>query len=280
MAYQITKQMYRDEWVETFQRSMTYLKDTTTKETMVEGRSAVFSVQGVRPKMTTRGVNGQIPAQMRTDRQVTITLKERHALEVRTGFDIFTASANLREGMQNSGAKAAYREIDDEIIAAAAEGTNEYDSGTKITTPISYGHVVDFLRVLRENEVAKDDMITCLWTPHAWAALLKIEQATSFDYLPERPLMEGKGDAFNWLGARHIQHTGLPGVGTANSKCILYAKAAIGYCIANDKIRTDIGLDGQNDASYARHTIYHGAEVLQQAGILVVNYDDTSSLTS
>lgn len=276
MAYMITKQQYRDEWIVAFQRGETYLKDCVTKETMISGLTANFALQGAAGRMTERGTNGLIPSRNRTDSQPTITLKEKHSKETRTGFDVFTAPANVREAMQNAGALTAAREIDYTIIDVLATATNVYASGTAQT--MTYGKTVDALSELFELDVMSGHEITCLWTPKSWARLLTFQEFKSADYIDAKPLVGLAADRPKvWLGAKHIMHTGLPGMGTGTASNFIFAKPAVGHAIANGNIQVDVGYNGEDDYSYSRHTIFDGAVLLQQAGVIKVVTDDTAA---
>lgn len=278
MAYTITKDQYRDEWVVAFQRGETYLKDCVTREVMISGLNAKFALQGAAGRMTTRGTNGLIPSRTRSDSQPTITLQEKHSKETQTGFNVFTAPANLREAMQNAGALTAAREIDYTILDALATATNVYKSGTAITP--TYGLLVDELSSLWQNDVMPGAEITCLWTPKVWARLLTFTQFASADYVDEKPLVGmTQGRPRIWLGAKHILHTGLPGKGTATASNYIFAKPAVGHAIATGETQVDAGYNGEDDYSYSRHTIYDGATILQQAGVLKVVSDDTAAFT-
>ena len=278
MSYQITQVQYRDEWVVAFQRGATYLKDCTTTEMMVRGNSAIFPIQGAAPRMVERGVNGLIPSRERTDTQVTVNLREKHTLENQTSFNIFTAHSDLREAMQNAGALTAAREVDNEIIEnALTTATNQFNGGTAIT--LTFGNVVDILSELRENNVYGGDEICCVWTPKAWARIQTFDRATSFDYVDRKPLMGNQDLPFRWLGATHMVHTGTPNIGTATAECYAFAKPAVGHAINEGEIRTAIGYDEEQDYSFARHTIFHGASTLQQSGILKIIHDDTAAIS-
>jgi hypothetical protein len=278
MPYVITKQQYRDEWVVAFQRGETYLKDCTTRELMLNGLTANFSVQGAADRMTERGTNGLIPSRNRTDSNVPVTLKEKHSKETRTGFDVFTAPANLREAMQNASAKTAAREIDFTIIDALTSATTSYASGAAQT--LTYGKTVDALTELFESDVMAGDEITCLWTPKAWARLLTFQEFKSADYIDEKPLVGLALDRPKiWLGAKHIMHNGLPGKGTATASNFIFAKAAVGHAISNDMVQVAAGYNDEDDYSYDRATIYDGAAILQQAGVIKVVTDDTAAFS-
>lgn len=278
MAYQITKDQYRDEWIVSFQRGETYLKDCVTKEVMISGLKANFALQGAAGRMTERGVNGLIPSRNRTDTQPSITLKEKHSKETQTGFNVFTAPANLREAMQNAGAMTAAREIDYTIIDTLATATNQYNGGSAIT--LTYGKTVDALTELFEQDVMTGHEITCLWTPKAWGRLLTFTEFKSADYIDAKPLVGLALDRPKiWLGAKHIMHNGLPGKGTATASNFIFAKPAVGHAIATGEIQVASGYDDEDDYSYSRHTIFDGGTVLQQAGIIELITDDTAAFS-
>lgn len=277
MAYAITKTQYRDEWVVAFQRGETYLKDCVTKELMISGLTASFALQGAAGRMTKRGTNGLIPSRNRGDSQPTITLEEKHTKETRPNFDVFTAPANLREAMQNASSLTASREIDFTIIDALATATNAYASGAAQT--LTYGKTVDALTELFELDVMVGNEITCLWTPKAWARLLTFQEFKSADYIDAKPLVGLALDRPKvWLGAKHIMHNGLPGKGTATASNFIFAKPAVGHAIAGD-VKVDAGYNGEDDYSYDRATIYDGATILQQAGVIKVVTDDTAAFS-
>lgn len=278
MAYMITQDQYREEWIVAFQRGQTYLKDRVTREVVLSGLNAKFALQGAAGRMSERGVNGLIPSRNRTDTQPSITLKEKHSKETQTSFNVFTAPANLREAMQNAGALAAAREIDYTIIDALATATNSYASGTAQTQ--TFGKTVDEISSLWNNDVMAGQEITCLWTPKAWARLLTFNQFVSADYVDTKLLAGLALDRPKmWLGAMHIMHTGLPGKGTATASNFIFAKSAVGHAIAQGEIQVAAGYNDEDDYSFSRHTIYDGATILQQAGVLKVVTDDTVAFT-
>jgi len=278
MAYQITREQYRDEWIVAFQRGETALRHVTTPEMIIQGNQAVFPIQGASNGATSRGVNGLIPSDNPTDTQVTIPLEERHRKETQTGFNIFTAHGNLREAMQNRGALALAREVDDKIIADALQSaTNEYNGGAAIT--VTYNHIQTIMAELLENNVFAMDQLCFVWTPMAWARLLTFSEWTSSDYVQDKFLLGGATQQPRmWNGAMHMVHTGLPNIGLATAESFVFAKSSVGYCMNTGGIDVAIGYDEEDDYSFARHTIFHGSEVLQQAGIIKIVHDDTAAI--
>lgn len=269
--------LYREEYVSAFEQRQSYLRDSVTTESMVKGSSAIFLVTGKADTMKERGVDGLIPAANESDTQITISLKEMHHRATQTGWDIFTGQSDRRRILQERGMKAANKEIDDVILSALDATTTTYNSGSAIT--LSYGKLVDIISDLYEAEVDVDGMVTCVWSPKTYARILTFAQATSVDYINQKPLLEGYQAPFRFLGAMHIMHPRVPGVGTSAAKNFVYHKAAIGHAIDNAGIKTDIGFNGEHDYSYARHTVFHGAKVLQNSGIIEVTTDDTASWT-
>ena len=277
MAYQITGQQYRDEWIHSFQRGETYLKDTVTKEMVTEGSSAaIFAIAGTSSGMTSRGANGLIPTRNATDRQVTLTLKERHTLENQTKFNVFTSQAGkLREVMQHRSRMDAVREIDDEIILALDTATNQWNSGTAVNP--TFGVVNDIISDLWENNAG--DGVCCVWTPKTWAKIRTFDQFTSADYVDAKPLMGEAMRPVYWNNATHFVHTGLPGMGTATAKNFAFAKAAVGHAIANGETDVDADYNREHAYSWDRATIYHVAAILQQEGVIEITTNDTVALT-
>jgi hypothetical protein len=268
--------LYRDEYVAAFEQRQSYLRDAVTTETMVKGNSAIFLVTGKADTMKERGVDGLIPAANETDTQVTITLKEMHHRATQTGWDIFTGQSDRRRILQERGMKAANKEIDDTILTALDATTTTYNSGSAVT--LTYGRLVDILSELYESEVDNDGQITCVWSPKQYARILTFAQATSIDYVNQKPLVDGP-QPFRFLGAMHIMHPRVPGAGGATAKGFVFHKAAIGHAIDNAGIKTEIGFNGEHDYSFARHTIFHGAKVLQNSGIIEIVNDDTAAIT-
>ncbi len=277
MSYQITQEQYRREWVVAFQRGETYLKDAVTKETMINGLTANFAVQGKADRMTQRGANGLIPSRNRTDTQPKATLVEKHSKETQTGFNVFTASADVREAMQNAGALTASREIDYTIIETLDTTTNDYAGSAAALT---YGKVVDFLATLRQADVTSAQGLCCLWTPKAWARLLTFPEFTNADYVQTKKLDGLAAEApVMWLGAMHIHHTGLTGMGTNDASCYGFAKPSVGHAIASGDIQVAAGYNDEDDYSYSRHTVFDGATILQSSGVLRFKHDDSAAFS-
>jgi len=276
MAYEVTAAQYRDEWIESFQRGETYLKECVTREVINEGHSsAVFAVGGVSSGMTSRGANGLIPTRNVTDSQITFTLKERHSLENRTDFDVFTSqSGGLRKRMQQQSRKDSVIEIDDEIVSALDTATTQWNAGGAISPTL--GVVTDIMSDLWENNA--DAGLCFLWTPKSWAKVKQLATFNSIDYVDKKPLMGDAVAPVMWNGATHIMHNGLPESGTATARNYAFSKAAIGHCLAGGEADVSSGFNDEHKYSWDRATIYHVAGILQQPGVIRITTDDTAAI--
>jgi hypothetical protein len=266
-----TQVQYRQEYVNSFERRQSYLRDHVTTEAVIKGDSAKFLVVGTAAGMTTRGANGLIPSANRTDTQPTVTLRERHYLAQETSFDIFTGQSDRRRIMQEQGMVSANQEMDDQILTSLATASNTSSQSGALT----FAKVVKSLAELWEGNVPNDGQLCCLWTPMAWAALLGMAEFSNSDYIDGRPLANGP-EMRRWLNATHIMHTALPGIGTNSATCYIFHKTAVGHAIAKDQIMTNIGYNGEHDYSWARHSIFHGSTLLLDAGVLKYTHDDTA----
>lgn len=274
----ITQAMYRDMFVTGFEQSRSILRPTVTTEAMVKGISATFLVTGTNSSgMVERGVDGMIPARTRTDSQVTVTLKELHDRQTETSFNIFTGQSDRVRIMQESGMRTAEKQIDADILTALDSATNTWNSGSAVVP--TKGILVDIISDLYENEVDENEPISAVWTPKAFARLQTIAEITSADYVNDKRYAGMTWRPFRWAGAMHYMSNRLPGKGTSTAKCFVYAKSAIGHAIDTAGIQTDIGYNGEHDYSYARHTLFHAAKILQNSGIVEVTYNDTTAFS-
>lgn len=266
--------IYKQEFVAAFEQRQSYLRDSVSSEALVNGESATFLLVGKADTMRQRGVDGRIPNANEIDTQVKIALKEMHHKAQVTSWDIFTAHGDRRRLLQERGMVAANKEMDSTIITALSAATAVYPTVLNAAST-SIGKLVDIVSELYEQEVENDGMITFLWTPKAFARLQTLPQLTSVDYVDEKPLVSGQRP-FRYLGARHMIHNMLPGMGTATATCFAFHKNAIGHCVDSAGIKTEIGYNGEEDYSYARHSLFHGAGILRQEGIIKFTHDDTS----
>lgn len=279
MADTAFQTQYRQEFIAGFEQKQSLLRDTCTTDAVIKGNTAVFLVadSGLATAVT-RGVNGMIPARADNLNQNSLTLLEWHDLVRKTGFNIFASQGNQRQIMQDTTMGVVNRKIDEAIINELNTATN--DTGTAATGSVhlfQYGRVI-----LTNNSVPWDSNITLLSTP---ALLAYLEQAPEFanaqyvdirPYAGENPSWRDKPMAYRWRNCLIIEHPNLPGKATSAEKCFLYHKSAIGHAANTMALDTPVGYDEEQDYSWARASIFMGAKLLQNSGVVVLNHDGSA----
>lgn len=270
---------YRQEFIAGFEQKQSLLRDTTTTEAVIKGNTAVFLVaDSGGATAVTRGANGMIPARADNLTQNSAVLLEWHDLARKTGFNIFASQGNQRQIMQDTTMGTMNRKIDDQIITELNTATN--DTGAAVTGSVSlfqYGRVI-----LGNNSVPWDSNITLLATPALTAYLEQAPEFANAQYIDLRPYAgqdpswRDKPMAYKWRNCVIIEHPNLPGKATSAEKCFLYHKSAIGHAANTGEMSTTTGYDDEQDYSFARASIFMGAKLLQNSGVVVINHDGSA----
>ena len=251
------------------------------KEAVIKGQQAVFLVAGSGgAQAVTRGLNGRIPARSDNNVQNTVTLQEWHDLVRKTGFNVFASQGNQRAIMQMTTMAVINRQIDALIIAQLNTGTVAIGAtGTLPNVSLFQNGRVK----LSNAAVPWDSNITFLCQP---SFLAYLEQATEFanamyvDIKPyekdENPSWRDKPMAYRWRNALVIEHPNLPGKGTSSEKSFLYHKIAAGMAIDTGGIESPVGYDQEQSYSWARCSMFMGALLLQNTGVVVVTHDGSA----
>ena len=273
MADTAFQTQYRDELIAGFERGQSSLRQTCTTEGVVKGNQIVFDVvDSGGATAVTRGVNGLIPARTDNNTQLTCTLTEWHDLVKKTNFNIFASQGDQRGVMQDTSLKVINRKVDDQIIAELNTATQF--AGVAAAT-LSLSKAMHAVSVVLSNNVPLDDNVNGLLTPAAFAYLMQVNEVTSKDFVNDSKMVNAPR-MFMWAGIRWMVYTAQPGAGTNAETLFVYHKAAIGHAVDTAGIQTDIGRNGEHDYSYARHSIYHGSKILQNAGILKFLHNDAA----
>lgn len=275
MATSVPVVHYRNEFVAGFEARQSTFRDTVTTEAMVNGTSATFLVVNTGREATTRGPNGLIPAGVDNQSQVTCNLTELHDLVQRTKFNIFTDQGDQRRIMQMGGMSVINRAIDNDIVTALSAASVTAGSAAVITKAI----VNKAITKLGNAKVPQSDRYGAI-TPAAWSYLSDITSFASRDYVDSRPVVEGMpspGKLINWMGVNwFVPDIDLPGQGTSSATMFLFHKSAIGHAV--DKGSIDVAGGYQEEQSYywARHSVFHGAKLLLNAGVVKILHDDSA----
>ena len=277
-AFQI---QYRQEFIQAFEQHQSLLRDTVTTEAVIKGQQAVFLVAGSgAASAVTRGINGLIPARADVNTQNTCTLQEWHDKVRKTGFNVFASQGNQRAIMQMTTMAVINRKIDELIINQLNTGSVTIGSSTAIPSVSLFqnGRVK-----LANAAVPWDSNVTLLCQP---SFLAYLEQATEFanaQYVDARPYAatdnaswKDKPMAYRWRNCLIVEHPNLPGKGTTSEKSFMYHKTAAGHAMDTSGLQTPVGYNQEDDFSYARASVFMGALLLQNTGVVVLTADGSA----
>lgn len=272
MADTAFQTQYRQEFIAGFEQRQSLLRKAVTTEADIKGNTAVFLVaDSGSATAVTRGVNGLIPARADSLTQNSCTLAEWHDLVRKTGFNIFASQGNQRLIMQMTTMGVLNKKADADILAALEAGTQ--DTGTATTASLDL--VMYGLAILGNNSVPLDGNVSAVISPAFHAYLMQTKEFGSVDYISNKPF-DGNPMAYRWAGVNFIVHPNITGKATAAEKCILFHKDAIGHACDTLGIKTPVGVDEEQDYSWARASAYMGSKLLQNGGVVILNHDGSA----
>lgn len=271
---------YRDEFIHGFEQQQSLLRETVTTEAVIKGNQAVFLVaDSGSAEAVTRGNNGLIPARSDNQTQNTATLTEEHDLVRKTGFNIFASQGNQRRIMQETTMAVINRRIDAQITTILDSGTVTDGSATTLPSIDLYQSA----KVKLGNaSVPWDSNITLLCQPAFLAYLEQAPEFASADYVNMRayagddPSWRDAPMAWKWNNSLIIAHPNLLGNGTSSEKNYLYHKSAIGHAADTSGMQILADYDREQDYSWSRCTMYMGAVLLQNSGVVVITTDGSA----
>ncbi len=271
---------YRQEFIAGFEQHQSLLRDTVTTEAVIKGNTARFLVADSGGAETqTRGVNGLITARSDNLATPSATLTEEHDLVRKTGFNVFASQGNQRQIMQETTMAVVNRKIDNQITTILTTGTVTIGSSTTLPSVDLFQNA----RVKLSNaSVPWDSNITLLCQPSFLAYLEQAPEFSSADYVNLRafagddPSWRDQPMAYRWRNALIIEHPNLVGKGTSSEENYLYHKSAIGHAADTSGMQSPVGYDEEQDYSYARCTMYMGAVLLQNAGVVTITADGSA----
>ena len=273
MANSAFMTMYRSEQIAAFEKKQSLLSLTTTTENMTQGNSCVFLVAGSGgATASTRGLNGKIPGNPLDLNQYTCTLEEKHAKFEMTGFNIFSSQGNLRKAMQDGSVAVINRERDNLIRNALSGATVTVAAATASLTWVSKAKTK-----IRNAKVGADVPLYGVITPAVYEYFMALKEFNSADYVNDKRF-EGfsKDQAFAWNGVNWIVDPELTGVGTASATCFMYAQTAIGSAANSGTMTIEMDYDKEDDYSWSRASVFMGAKLLQNSGVVKMLHDDSA----
>ena len=278
MSVEAAMIQYKKDFVPAFEQKMSLLKLTTTKETVMSGNQATFLVSGNGSDVAvTRGTNGQIPYGNPTNSQLTATLVEKHAPYELTGFNVFASQGDQIKVMRNESIAVINRDIDLTLLAELANATQDYGTGTA-----TLATVLGAQSILGNNdvEVEDEDNMFAVISPAFRAYLMQTTEVSSGDYVEMKPFGGPARKMFRWSGVNWIVSSRLTGIGTSSELCYMFHRNAIGYAVNLGEEKIEADYDKKQDVSWSRATVYHGAKILQNNGIVKITHDGSAFVAS
>ena len=274
MADSAFQEMFRQEFVQGFEKRQSLARRTVITETEINGNEATFLVaDSGGATAVTRGINGDIPTRPDNLNQFTATLKEWHDVPERTNFNLYASQGDGRRIMQETSMAVINRKVDNDIHTALGTATNTWGAAAAATLL----RVTTAKTKLANAFATEDDDVFALITPAYHGYLMGLNEFTSADFINLKPFENvSKSRAFNWYGVNWIVDAGLPGVGTASASCFMYNKKAMGHACNAESINTFVGYDEKNDKSWARCSTYMGSKLLQNSGVIKMPHDDSA----
>tara|TARA_R110000868_G_scaffold411755_1_gene708900 strand:- start:18725 stop:19672 length:948 start_codon:yes stop_codon:yes gene_type:complete len=272
--------MYRQEFIAGFEQHVSLIRDTVTTDGVQNGNTYVFLVvDSGGNEAVNRGTNGLIPARADNNTQNSCVLTEWHDLVRKTGFNVFASQGNQRQIMQMTSMAVLNRKIDNQIITELNTGTVTIGAtGTIPGISLFQNGVVK----LQNAGVPWDSNITLLCNPSFLAYLEQAPEFASADYVDVRPY---KGESASWrdkpMGYRWrntliMTHPNLPGKATTAEKNFMYHKSAIAHAANSDGLKTPVGYNEEQDYSWARASMFMGAKLLQNSGVVIITSDGSA----
>jgi hypothetical protein len=283
MAGAAPQVQYKQEFIAGFIQRQSLLRDVVTHESVIKGNQATFLVASSSGTAVTRGVNGLIPTRDNSNTQVTATLAEKHDLIEMTGFNIFQSQSDQRAIMQMNTMSVINRDIDNVILAELANAT--LDTGAATTASLTM--VSKAKAQLQNNGVPFDGQIYACVSAAFMEYLMQIPSFASADYVNVKPFVNFPGlnasnekamgqGWYEWNGVKWIVSSLISGAGTSAEECFMFHRNAIGHAVDRGGIDSAIGYEDKQQISWARASVFHGAKILQNTGIVNMNHDGSA----
>lgn len=278
MAVSAHINVYREEYIPTFERGQTPLRASCTTEVNVNGKTVNFLVAGSGgATATTRGSNGLITPRSNSNTQTTAVLAEINDLVEGTKFNWDLSQGNQRLIAAQSSAKVIYRKIDQQIIDILDTATVNDSAAT-----MSVSKIATALATLGNANVPieEEDNMFGLITPSALGYLMQVKEFASSEYVEVKPFAGPARKYRRWMGINWMVHSGLTGVGTASEKCYLYHRSAIGHACQSEMLDVDAGYDGRQKMYWTSASAFAQAALLQNSGVVQMLHNGSNTALS
>ncbi len=129
--------------------------------------------------------------------------------------------------------------------------------------------------ILGNAEVPFDNNISAVITPAFHANLMKIDEFANADFVNNKPFTSDQ-QMFRWMGVNWIVHPNVSGKGTSSEQCFMYHASGIGHACNIEDMQSEYGFNSEQQYSWARTSIFMGAKLLQNAGVVAMAHDGST----
>ena len=266
---------YRQEHIAVFEQNYSMLRSCCVQEAMIKGNAAIFLVSGSGgATAVTRGVNGIIPYGVIDNSQLTCTIVEKHAPFEKTGFNIFASQGDQKRIMQMASTAVLNRDIDQVIIDELDTAT--VDTGTSAIASLDMVMKSRAILGIAEVPIWEEDNMYAVVTPAFDAYLHQITEFANAQYVDVKPMTGPVRKMRRWAGVNWMIHPNLTGVGTSTEKCYMWHRNSIGHAADSKEMRVEVDYDRKQDTSWSRATLFHGAKLLQNTGVVQMKHDGSA----
>ncbi|MFP4098919.1 MAG: phage capsid protein [Alphaproteobacteria bacterium] len=257
---------------EAYQRQGSKLRNTVRTISNVNGSTAVFQKVG-KGTASTKSTHGMVPVMNLDHTSIDVNLSDYYAGDWVDRLDELKTNIDERQVIANAGAHALGRKTDELIISALSNASTH--SITDSNIGMTKSKILVAFETFGENDVPDDGQRFCIVGWKQWSELLAIDEFVNADYIGTQNLpFASITQAKMFLGTIFIPHSGLPIDGDDIRSCFYYHKTAIGHASASD-VQTDISWHGDRAAHFVNNMMSQGAGLIDEAGIVVINCDET-----
>ena len=275
-----------------FQRDGSVLKPTVRFKSDVIGSVATFQKIG-KGTATTKARHGTITPMNQTHTAVSTTLADFYAGDWVDKLDEAKINIDERMAIARGGAKALGRKVDSQLMAILDSTSQSTVTVTVTTSAKVRNGLLDMVEAMIVNDAYEPGNMYGVMSPHLWAAASTINEFASSDYVGSDGLPFNVGAPVGmfkrWANVLWTVHSGVPNIGTATSKVFIWNKDAIGYAagktpanLAGAGKETSVGADitwhGDRAAHFVNHAMSGSAVLIDDAGVIEGNLNDTSAL--
>ena len=167
------------------------------------------------------------------------------------------------------------RKMDQDILTELDNGTQ--DAGNTAST-MSLSLALRAWTILGNADVPvqEEDKMFCIISPAAYSYLMQTKEFASADYVEVKPFSGPARQYRRWAGVNWIMHPNVSGAGTSAEKLFMFHKDAIGQAVNTGDMSMAVGIDEEQNYSYARCSVFMGSKILQNTGIVRINHDGSA----